>query len=121
MLDVIAHHLEELFPNMEELEVVPFRVTRNAEVELEEGEPVDSVADRIEEELRLRRLEDPVRLEHAAGASRAMLTLLAILYAAMSDTFSKVWKVRVRRESMAALCFPGRSSRHPWMAALNPS
>jgi polyphosphate kinase len=77
LLDVIAHQLDELFPNMEELEVVPFRVTRNAELELEDDEPVDNVADLVEEELRLRRLEDPVRLEYAAGASRAMLTLLS--------------------------------------------
>jgi polyphosphate kinase len=77
LLDVIAHHLEELFPGMEVLEVVPFRVTRNAEVELEEEEAGESFTDLIEEELRQRRLEDPVRLEHAAGASRALLTLLS--------------------------------------------
>jgi polyphosphate kinase len=77
LLDVIAHHLVELFPGMEILEVVPFRVTRNVEVELEEDEAVDSFTDLIEEELRQRRLEDPVRIEYAAGASRAMLTLLS--------------------------------------------
>src|SRR5262249_48554106 len=58
-------------------EVVPFRVTRNVEVELEEDEAVDSFTDLVAEELRQRRLEDPVRLEHAAGASRALLTLLS--------------------------------------------
>jgi polyphosphate kinase len=77
LLDVIAHHLDELFPGMEILEVVPFRVTRNVEVELEDDEPVDSFPDLVEEELRQRRLEDPVRLEYVAGASRAMLTLLS--------------------------------------------
>jgi polyphosphate kinase len=75
--DVIAHHLDELFPGMEALEVVPFRVTRNVEVELEDEEAVDSFPDLVEEELRQRRLEDPVRLEYAAGASRAILTLLS--------------------------------------------
>src|SRR5262249_2028874 len=77
LLDVIAHHLDELFPGMEVLELVPFRVTRNVEVELEEDEAVDSFTDLVEEELRQRRLEDPVRLEYAAGASRLMLTLLS--------------------------------------------
>jgi polyphosphate kinase len=76
LLDVIAHHLDELFPGMEMLEVVPFRVTRSVEVELEDDEAVDSFTELVEEELRQRRLEDPVRLEYAAGASRAMLTLL---------------------------------------------
>src|SRR5262249_31836797 len=75
--DVIAHHLDELFPNMQVLEVVPFRVTRNVEVELGDEEAVESFPDLVEEELRQRRLEDPVRLEYAAGASRAMLTLLS--------------------------------------------
>jgi polyphosphate kinase len=77
LLDVIARHLDELFPGMEVLEVVPFRVTRNVEVELEEDERVDSFAHLVEEELRQRRLEDPVRLEYADGASRAVLALLS--------------------------------------------
>src|SRR5271165_4428731 len=38
LLDVVAHHLDELFPGMEVLEVVPFRLTRNVEVELEDDE-----------------------------------------------------------------------------------
>jgi len=50
LLDVIAHHLDELFPGMEVLEVVPFRVTRNVEVELEEDEAVDSFTDLVEED-----------------------------------------------------------------------
>jgi polyphosphate kinase len=77
LLDVIAHHLDELFPGMEILEVVPFRVTRNVEVELEDDKAVDSYTDLVEEELRQRRLEAPVRLEYAAGASQAILTLLS--------------------------------------------
>jgi polyphosphate kinase len=77
MLDVITNHLDELFPGMIIQEVVPFRVTRNVEVEREEDdEPPDSLAALIVEELRQRRLEDPVRLEYAGQASRAMLALL---------------------------------------------
>jgi polyphosphate kinase len=77
MADLIARHLDELFPGMDILEVVPFRVTRNVEVELENDEPVDNFTRLVEEELRQRRLEDPVRLEFAAGASRTLLTLLS--------------------------------------------
>jgi transcriptional regulator with XRE-family HTH domain len=47
-LDVIAHHLDELFPGMEILEVVPFRVTRNVEVELEDDEAGDSFTHLVE-------------------------------------------------------------------------
>ena len=55
---------------------------------------------------------------HDTGAKLPDL-LLYILHAATSDTFSKVWKLRVRRESMASLCLEGRSSRHCWMAVWN--
>jgi polyphosphate kinase len=102
LLDVMAHHLDELFPGMEVVEVVPFRVTRNVEVEREEDEPVESFSELVEEELRQRRLEDPVRLEYAAGASRAMLTLLssklkldeADLYAMPAEVdYSGLWGI----------------------------
>src|SRR5262245_8750424 len=36
LLDVIANTLEELFPGMHTLEVMPFRLTRNADVELDD-------------------------------------------------------------------------------------
>ena len=41
LLDVIRHHLPELFPGMVLLNVMPFRITRNAEVELDEEEAED--------------------------------------------------------------------------------
>jgi hypothetical protein len=44
-----------------------------------------------------------------------------ILYAATSDTSPKVWKLCVRRASIASLCLVGRSSRHRWMAVVNSS
>ncbi len=55
-----------------------------------------------------------VRKELQAGKER-------ILHAAMSDTFSKVWKLWVRRVSIAALCLEGRSLRHCWIAVWNLS
>jgi polyphosphate kinase len=100
--DVITHHLDELFPGMEILEVVSFRVTRNVEVELEDDEPADSFTELVEEELRQRRLEDPVRLEYATGTSREMLSLLcsklklneADLYAMSAEVdYSGLWGI----------------------------
>lgn len=52
---LIAHHLEALFPGMQVLECHPFRVTRNSDLELEEEE-ADDLMLAIEEELRRRRL-----------------------------------------------------------------
>ena len=61
---VIAHHLSFLFPGMEILECHPFRVTRNADLDVEEEE-ADDLMLAIEEELRRRRLGQGsvVRLE----------------------------------------------------------
>ncbi|MFM7068846.1 MAG: polyphosphate kinase 1, partial [Actinomycetes bacterium] len=59
---VIAAHLAELFPGMEVEESVAFRVTRNADLTVEEEEADDLLA-AIEMELRRRRFGRAVRLE----------------------------------------------------------
>ncbi len=60
---VIAHNLEMLFPGMDIQEYHPFRVTRNADLEVEEDE-ADDLLIAIEEELRKRRFGgSEVRLE----------------------------------------------------------
>lgn len=76
LIDIITGGMGELFPNMEILEVMAFRVTRNADVELEDDEPGDTLAELVEEGLRQRRLERPVRLEYGPAASPTMVTLL---------------------------------------------
>ncbi len=59
---VIAAHLDQLFPGMEIGEVSAFRVTRNADLTLEENEADDLLA-AVEIELRRRRFGRAVRLE----------------------------------------------------------
>jgi polyphosphate kinase len=60
---VIAHNLESLFPGMIIQECHPFRVTRNADIAVEEDE-ADDLLLAIEEELRKRRVgKSAVRLE----------------------------------------------------------
>ncbi|HLO84872.1 MAG TPA: polyphosphate kinase 1 [Nostocaceae cyanobacterium] len=59
----IAHNLESLFPGMNIQEYHPFRITRDADLELEEDE-ADDLLLAIEQELRKRRMGgSPVRLE----------------------------------------------------------
>jgi polyphosphate kinase len=60
--DLIRTHLDRLFPHMEVLAAHTFRVTRNADLELEE-EGADDLLMAIEEELRKRRFGAVVRLE----------------------------------------------------------
>jgi polyphosphate kinase len=77
LADVIQHNLEDLFPGMTILEVMQFRITRNAEVEIDDEEDVDSVAEMVEQELRQRRFEKAVRLEYTTPASPAQLQFIA--------------------------------------------
>ncbi|WP_017306274.1 polyphosphate kinase 1 [Spirulina subsalsa] len=64
---VIAHNLETLFPGMNVQECYPFRVTRNADIALEEDE-ADDLLLAIEKELRKRRMGgSAVRLEIQAS------------------------------------------------------
>jgi len=75
MLDIIRHNLDDLFPNMTVTSTMPFRVTRNADVEREE-EDADDLLEMVAEEIRQRRFEKAVRLEHAPGADPWLLQLL---------------------------------------------
>jgi polyphosphate kinase len=75
LLDVIHHNLARLFPGMTVLEVMPFRVTRNAAIEAEE-DPAESLADRVEEELSQRRFEKVIRLEYGPEGSPTQLQML---------------------------------------------
>ncbi len=72
---VIAANLDALFPGMEVLEHHLFRVTRNADLALEEEEAPD-LLEAIEEELRKRRFGDVVRLEIERSMPHATRALL---------------------------------------------
>ena len=72
---VIAHHLDELFPGMEVVDHVAFRVTRNADLTVEEEEADDLLA-AIEMELRRRRFGKAVRLQVEDDISAEALELI---------------------------------------------
>jgi polyphosphate kinase len=72
---VIAPQLGILFPGMEIVENFTFRVTRNADLTVAEGEADDLLA-AVEMELRRRRFGRAVRLEAQAGMSEEMVELL---------------------------------------------
>ncbi len=73
--ELIAAHIETLFPGMRVLECHPFRITRDADIEIEEDEAGDLLKS-IEQQIRQRRFGFGVRLEVAAGMSQKMATLL---------------------------------------------
>ncbi|MGW5052105.1 RNA degradosome polyphosphate kinase [Actinokineospora sp. NPDC004072] len=73
--ELIAAHLGMLFTGMEIIEVHAFRVTRNADLEVEEDRDEDLLK-ALERELAQRRFGPPVRLEVADDMSDHMLELL---------------------------------------------
>lgn len=73
--DVIAAHLEELFPGMEVLEHHAFRLTRNEDLEVEEDD-AENLLQALEKELMRRRFGPPVRLEVEESIDREVLDLL---------------------------------------------
>ncbi len=73
--DLIAAHLAELFPGMDVVEHQVFRVTRNADLEVEEDRDED-LLQALERELARRRFGPPVRLEITDTTSERVLALL---------------------------------------------
>ena len=73
--DVIAAHLDMLFPGMELLEHHAFRVTRNADLTLNDEDAEDLLI-AVEMELRRRRFQWAIRLEVADSMSEELLELL---------------------------------------------
>src|SRR5262249_4390375 len=73
--EVMAAHIESLFPGMRILECQPFRITRDADIEIEEDEAGDLLKT-VELQLRRRRFGFGVRLEVAADMSKRMIKVL---------------------------------------------
>ncbi len=73
--DVIAEHLESLFPGMTVVAVHTFRVTRNEDLEVEEDDAENLLA-ALEKELLRRRFGPPVRLEVEESIDDHVLELL---------------------------------------------
>ena len=100
--EVIAAHLDRLFPGMELVEDHVFRVTRDADVEVEEDEAED-LLEAVESVLRRRRREaTPVRLEvHRSMSAEVLELLLRELALSKADVYttdalldlSRLWSV----------------------------
>jgi polyphosphate kinase len=72
---IVATHLDRLFPGMTVVEAHPFRVTRDADIELAEDE-ADDLMVAVEQELRRRRFGAVVRLEVSASMPERVVRIL---------------------------------------------
>ncbi|MGA8207484.1 MAG: polyphosphate kinase 1 [Candidatus Dormiibacterota bacterium] len=85
---IIAERLDRLFPGMEIMGHGLFRVTRDADFDVDEDEP--NLLSAIEEELRERRFGAVVRVETAPGLSREIVTMLETELAVSRDEIQEV-------------------------------
>ena len=72
---VVAHFASELFPGFKQLASTPFRVTRNADIEIEEEE-ADDFLQILQEGLRSRNKGSLIRLELIEGADADLIKFL---------------------------------------------
>lgn len=73
--ELIANHLDDLFPGMEVLDHHAFRLTRNEDVEIEEDES-ENLIQALEAELLRRRFGPPIRLEITDDMDEVTMDLL---------------------------------------------
>lgn len=81
---VIINNLDDLFPGMRVLEVLPFRLTRSAAVELDDDD-VEDLLEHVEEELRMRRFANAVRIQTPPNPSPKILDFLTSELGLMKD------------------------------------
>ncbi len=72
---IVAKHIEDLFPGYTLLKYAAFRVTRNADMEIEEEE-ADDFMEMLEEGLKLRRKGAMVRLEVESDGDEGLIEFL---------------------------------------------
>ena len=77
VIDIMKANLLDLFPEMTVVDVMPFRLTRNADIEAGgEGDDDDDLLEVVEEELRARRFAKVVRLDHGPNPNPWILKFL---------------------------------------------
>ncbi len=123
--DVIAHHLDALFPGMEIADYDVFRVTRDADLEV--SDDAADLLQAVEDELRRRRFGEVVRVEVGTDASAQLREALAALLGVQDDEVYPVdglvdmgalWQIvrlpghaELREESLPVITHP-RLLRH---------
>ncbi len=117
--DVIARHLDALFPGMAVRESYLFRVTRDADLDLQEDE-ADDLLRAIESEIQRRRFGEPVRLEIERGMPEYMRDLLLeALSLSMVDCY-EIEGLQGTSDLMTLVGLPDRDRLHepPFMPAI---
>jgi len=101
--DVIRQNADLWFPHLKILEITSFRLTRNADIAVQEEEAGDLLLG-MEEVLRARKISEAIRLELQEGTSRTMQKMLReYVHLQNADVFS--WRCPVQLKDYMDLCF----------------
>jgi len=111
---VVEHFIGDLFPGYTEVAATPFRITRNADLEIEEEE-ADDFLEMMEEGLRSRNKGQVVRLELTGDADRDLVEFLnthlcveegdIYYYRSIPLNLGALWQI-VGEKSLAHLLLP---------------
>jgi polyphosphate kinase len=118
---VVAHNLPALFPGMEIQEYHPFRVTRNADLELEEDE-ADDLMEAIEQELNKRRVAGSVvRVEMPTTMPPEFRALLIDELEITDRDIYEIDTLLCLRDLMDLMALPlPQLKDRPWKSATHP-
>lgn len=121
LLDVIKENIAELFSQMEVMAIMPFRITRNADIEREE-EGAEDLLEMIEEELRQRRFAESVRLEHGPNPDPWMMKFLVDELELSEDDLYEVDEELDYTDLHMIADLPIKELKYePWMAVEPPA
>src|SRR5271165_4432368 len=118
--DVIAHHLDALFPGMEIADYDVFRVTRDADLEV--SDDAADLLQAVEDELRRRRFGEIVRVEVGAHCSQRLREELASLLGVQDEEVFPVEGLLDMGALWQIVKLPGRSElrEEPLMGITHP-
>lgn len=87
--DVVAEHIDSLFPGEQVTATAPFRVTRNGDIAVQEEDAID-LAGEMEDVLTARKFADTVRLELPTPLNRDLSGMIREVCRAQSSEIYKV-------------------------------
>jgi polyphosphate kinase len=118
--ELIAAHLESLFPGMELVESYPFRVTRSSDVERYEDRPED-LLESVQEQLQERRFAPVVRLEVVPAMPAWMRALLGEELEVAADELYEVRPPLAARDLFQLCALPiAELALEPWRSMPHP-
>jgi polyphosphate kinase len=117
---MIENNLTSLFPGMIIQNMMPFRVTRNGDIDLDEEE-ADDIVQLIKEELRERKFAQIIRLEHRKCSSRMMLDfVMQEMELGEEDVYESATSINyIALKEVADLDLPELKSES-WMPVVHP-